>query len=128
MGLLFLAHDPVIDRHVAIKVITARPETEDEARQYRERFLREAQAAGALIHPNIVAVHDIGQDPATGSPYIVMEHVPGQDLKKVILSHAPMPGEQAAGIVMQIASALDYAHKRGIVHRDIKPAHVLIAP
>jgi len=89
MGTVYLGHDPVIGRSVAIKVITARPETEEEARQYRERFLREAQAAGALVHPNIVAVHDIGLDPATGRPYIVMEHVAGQDLKKVIRSRAP---------------------------------------
>ncbi|HEX9426793.1 MAG TPA: serine/threonine-protein kinase, partial [Candidatus Polarisedimenticolia bacterium] len=127
MGLVYLAHDPVIDRHVAIKVITARPETEDEARQYRERFLREAQAAGALIHPNIVAVHDIGQDPETGRPYIVMEHVEGQDLKKMIKASAPLPQDEAIRIALQIASALDFAHSRGIVHRDIKPANVLIS-
>src|SRR5207249_2700932 len=83
---------------------------------------REAQSAGALVHPNIVAVHDIGKDPATGSPYIVMEHVPGQDLKKVILSRAPLSGTEAVGIVQQIAAALDYAHRRGVGHRDIKPA------
>jgi hypothetical protein len=127
MGKVYLARDPVIGRNVALKVITIRPDLSDEeAGQYRERFLREAQAAGALLHPNIVAVHDIGQDPATRSPYIVMEHVPGQDLKKVILSRAPLTGGDAIGIVQQIAAALDYAHRRGIVHRDIKPANVLI--
>ncbi len=127
MGKVYLARDPVISRNVALKVIAMRPDlSEEEAGQYRERFLREAQAAGALIHPNIVAVHDIGQDGASGSPYIVMEHVPGQDLKKVILSRAPLPAAEAVGIVLQIAAALDYAHKRGIVHRDIKPANVLI--
>ena len=128
MGKVYLARDAVIGRDIALKVITIRPDlSEEEAGQYRERFLREAQAAGALIHPNIVAVHDIGQDAASGSPYIVMEHVPGQDLKKVILSRAPLPGAEAVGIVVQIAAALDYAHKRGIVHRDIKPANVLIS-
>ncbi len=127
MGRVHLARDPVIGRNVALKVISIRPDlSEEEAGQYRERFLREAQAAGALIHPNIVAVHDIGQDPASGSPYIVMEHVPGRDLKKVILSRAPLPPDEAVGIVVQIAQALDYAHRRGIVHRDIKPANVLI--
>ncbi|HYS78089.1 MAG TPA: serine/threonine-protein kinase, partial [Candidatus Dormibacteraeota bacterium] len=127
MGKVYLARDPVIGRNVALKVITIRPDlSEEEAGQYRERFLREAQAAGALIHPNIVAVHDIGQDASSGSPYIVMEHVPGQDLKKVILSRAPLPAADAVGVVVQIAAALDYAHRRGIVHRDIKPANVLI--
>lgn len=127
MGKVYLARDPVIGRNVALKVISIRPDlSEEEAGQYRERFLREAQAAGALIHPNIVAVHDIGLDAATDCPYIVMEHVPGQDLKKVILSRAPLSPEESVGIVVQIAQALDYAHRRGIVHRDIKPANVLI--
>jgi serine/threonine-protein kinase len=128
MGTVYRAHDPVIGRHVAIKLITIRPDLDqEEARQYRERFLREAQAAGALVHPSIVAVHDIGMDPATMSPYIVMEHVPGQDLKKVIRSQAPLPSDEAIRIVMQVAAALDYAHRRGIVHRDIKPANVLLS-
>jgi serine/threonine-protein kinase len=127
MGSVYLALDPLIGRQVAIKVISVRPDlAEEEAQQYRERFLREAQAAGALIHPNIVAVHDIGQDPATRQPYIVMEYMEGQDLKKVILSRAPLPAEEAVRIVLQIASALDYAHRRGIVHRDIKPANIMI--
>ena len=128
MGKVYLARDPVIGRNVALKVITMRPDlSDDEAAQYRERFLREAQAAGALIHPNIVAVHDVGLDPETRSPYIVMEHVPGEDLKKVILSRAPLPGAEAVALVLQIAAALDYAHKRGVVHRDIKPANILCA-
>ena len=127
MGKVYLARDPVIGRNVALKVISIRPDlSAEEAGQYRERFLREAQAAGALIHPNIVSVHDIGLDAASDCPYIVMEHVPGQDLKKVILSRAPLSPEESVGIVVQIAQALDYAHRRGIVHRDIKPANVLI--
>jgi hypothetical protein len=127
MGTVYLGHDPVIDRNVAIKVISLREGmSEEEAGQYRERFLREAQSAGALQHPNIVAVHDIGQDPERSQPYIVMEHVPGEDLKKVIRAQAPLPPWRAIRIAMQIASALDYAHGRGIVHRDIKPANALI--
>jgi serine/threonine-protein kinase len=127
MGRVFLAHDPVIDRDVAIKLITLRPDMpEQDVRQYHERFLREAQAAGALIHPHIVAVHDIGRDPHSDRPFIVMEHVAGRDLKKVIRERAPVGPHEAVRIAAQIASALDFAHRRGIVHRDIKPANVLL--
>jgi predicted Ser/Thr protein kinase len=127
MGAVYLAHDPVIGRKVAVKVIALRPDMSDEeSYQYQERFLREAQAAGALEHPNIVSVYDVGQDAATRRPYIVMEYVEGEDLKQVIRARAPMPPEGAARIAAQIASALDFAHRRGIVHRDIKPANVLL--
>ncbi len=129
MGAVYLAQDPVIGRKVAIKVIALRPDMSDEeSYQYQERFLREAQAAGALEHPNIVSVYDVGQDAATRRPYIVMECVEGEDLKQVIRARAPLPPEGAARIAAQIAAALDFAHRRGIVHRDIKPANVLIGP
>jgi serine/threonine-protein kinase len=127
MGTIYLADDPVIGREVAVKVITIRPDMGvEQERQYRERFLREARAAGALVHPNIVAVHDIGQDPTVGCPYIVMEYVPGWDLRKVIESRAPLPPRTVLKIGLRIAGALDYAHRNGIVHRDVKPANVLI--
>ena len=128
MGTVYLGHDPVIDRYVAIKVVTLHDDLpEEEAREYRARFLREAKAAGALQHPNIVAVHDIGQDPEKKQPYIVMEHVEGQDLKKVLQKQAPLSPGDAVRMVLQVASALDFAHRRGIVHRDIKPANVLVS-
>ena len=127
MGKVYLARDPVIGRHVAIKVINLSPDmSQEDVQQYRERFLREAQAAGALFHPNIVAVHDIGQDPQSGRPYIVMEYVHGRDLKSVIRERGPLPIAQAVRIVREIAAGLEFAHKRGIVHRDIKPANILL--
>jgi serine/threonine-protein kinase len=127
MGRVYLAQDPVIGRTVAIKLITLRPDmSEEDVRQFHERFLREAQAAGALIHPHIVGVHDIGRDPQSGRPFIVMEHVAGRDLKKVIRERAPLGPHEAVRIAAQIASALDFAHRRGIIHRDIKPANVLL--
>jgi len=127
MGRVYLAQDPVIGRTVAIKLITLRPDmSEEDVRQFHERFLREAQAAGALIHPHIVGVHDIGRDPQSGRPFIVMEHVAGRDLKKVIRERAPLSPHEAVRVAAQIASALDFAHRRGIVHRDIKPANVLL--
>ena len=127
MGSIYLGNDPVIGRQVAIKVISVRNDlSEEQARQYRERFLREAQAAGGLIHPNIVSVHDIGQDTALGCPYIVMEYVKGWDLGKLIEARAPVPGRTAARIALQLASALAFPPHRGIVHRDVKPANILI--
>lgn len=128
MGIVYLGRDPVIGRMVALKTIRAAAEDDQEAREFRERFMREAQAAGILSHPNIVTVHDVGEDPATMTSFIAMEYVEGKNLKQLLQERHPFTYERIAEIVGQVAEALDYAHRRGIVHRDVKPANIIITP
>jgi serine/threonine-protein kinase len=121
MGRVYEATDPVIGRHVAIKVISLGTDTPEA----RARFFREAQAAGGLSHPNIITIHDIGGD-AGESPYIVMEFLEGSDLS-LQLAGAPMAIEKKVQIAVDICEGLAHAHERGIIHRDIKPANVFIS-
>lgn len=126
MGIVYLAHDPFANRTVAIKVL--RTDTAaDPAMQARQRklFFNEAQAAGRLTHPNIVQVFDAGTD--GDYCYLVMEYVEGgQTLKPYCKSSNLLPVEVAAEIVFKCATALDYAHRRGVLHRDIKPGNLLL--
>jgi predicted Ser/Thr protein kinase len=127
MGVVYLARDPLISRSVALKTIRlAEGVDEDDAREFRERFLREAQAAGALNHPNIVMVHDIGQDADTGYSYIAMEFAEGKNLKEILGVEEPLTYAEMAEIAAQVADALDYAHSKGVVHRDVKPANIIM--
>ncbi|HKD14395.1 MAG TPA: protein kinase, partial [Candidatus Angelobacter sp.] len=112
MGAVFQARDPRIDRVVAIKTISV-PETgEAEMEQYRQRFFREAQAAGRLSAPGIVTIYDAGEDEATRTPFIVMEYVSGRTLDQVVEAAAPgrLPRGTALHLIQQVAEALDYAH------------------
>jgi len=122
MGVVYRAHDPVLERTVAIKVMN-----ESIARQedLRKRFLREAQAAGSLQHPNVVTVYDLGE--ADGHLFIAMEFVPGVDLEKMIELGEPMSLQSRLDIIIDVLTGLAYAHRKGIVHRDIKPANIRIA-
>ena len=120
MGALFLAHDPAIDRMVAIKVMR---EGVDSA-ELRERFAREARAAGRLRHPNIVTIFDVGED--NGQPFIAMEYVPGETLEALIQRRARLPLARKLKIVEELCDGLSYAHKAGVVHRDIKPANLML--
>ena len=127
MGIVYLAKDPLIGRLVALKTIrTAAHADDDEAQEFRQRFIREAQAAGILNHPAIVTVHDIGQDEENGTSFIAMEFVEGYNLKEVLSQGRTLTFEQIADIAAQVAEALDFAHAKGIVHRDVKPANIIL--
>src|SRR4051794_12202848 len=127
MGIVYLAKDPLIGRLVALKTIRpAAHSDDDETREFQQRFIREAQAAGILNHPTIVTVHDIGQDEASGVSFIAMEYVEGQNLKEVLQQGRAMSFEQIGDIAAQVAEGLDFAHAKGIVHRDVKPANIIL--
>ena len=122
MGVVYRAEDKRIGRLVAIKTLTEGYSGQPEM---LERFYREAQA-GILQHPNIVIVYDLGDQ--DGVPFIVMEHVAGEPLDKIIASGRPVPLIDRISIIEQVCAALGYAHQRGVVHRDIKPANVIVQP
>jgi hypothetical protein len=127
MGVVYSATDPDLGRRVALKTIQigfAIPEGERAA--FEERFKREARAAAVLSHPGIVVVHDVGQDPATNTPYIALEYMEGRTLADHMAGGAPMEWRKAARIVAQLAEALHHAHTKKIIHRDIKPANIML--
>jgi hypothetical protein len=128
MGAVFRARDPKIDRTVAIKTIAVPGASAADAEHYRQRFFREAQAAGRLSHPGIVTIYDVGEDEAAHTPFIVMECVNGQSLDRLVAAapSSTLPRALALELVQHISEALDYAHIQGIVHRDIKPANILV--
>ncbi|HEV8660173.1 MAG TPA: serine/threonine-protein kinase, partial [Thermoanaerobaculia bacterium] len=99
---------------------------DDDTKEFQQRFVREAQAAGILNHPAIVTVHDIGQDESTGVSFIAMEYVEGQNLKEVLAQGKTLSFDQIGDIIAQIADALDFAHSKGIIHRDVKPANIIL--
>ena len=119
MGTVYRAHDPHIDRTIAIKVLLV-----DDDPGLRERFQQEVRAAGTLSHQHIVGVHDFGN--VDGRPYIVMEYVDGRTLSDVLRDGDALTLTQKLRLMQQLCSALDYAHARGVVHRDIKPANLMI--
>ncbi len=123
MANVYLAQDEELDRRVAIKVLSDRYSS-DEA--FVERFRREARAAAALSHPNIVSIYDRGE--ADGHPYIAMEVIEGRSLKELIQGRGPLPIGRAVDYAQQILAALRFAHRSGLVHRDIKPHNILIGP
>jgi serine/threonine protein kinase len=127
MGIVYLAKDPLIGRLVALKTIRLGAHADDdEMKEFQQRFIREAQAAGILNHPAIVTVHDIGRDEETDTSFIAMEFVEGHNLKEVLSQGRALSFEQIADIIAQVGEALDFAHAKGIVHRDVQPANIIL--
>jgi serine/threonine-protein kinase len=121
MAEVYKAYDPEIDRTLALKILKQEWCRDEE---YVGRFLREAKAAGAFSHPNIVTVYDIGK--VENRPYIIIELIDGTPLGEKMKPGKPLPLEQVLSIGIQMAEALDYAHRHGVVHRDVKPANILV--
>src|ERR1700760_4711833 len=124
MGTVYLAAHPRLPRQDALKVLPAQWTADP---QYRARFLREADLTSSLSHPNILGVHDRGE--YDGQLWISMDYVGGTDASRLVREHHPngLPVGEALQIITAVASALDYAHQRGLLHRDVKPANILIA-
>ena len=127
MGIVYKARDPKINRVVAVKTFSLAGRPPEDEQDYRARFFREAEAAGRLSHPGIVTIFDVGEEPETHTPYIVMEFVSGRSLDKMLLEDDhKLRLDVALQLVHELAEALDYAHGQGVVHRDLKPANILI--
>ena len=127
MGAVYLARDPRINRPVALKAIPIEKDFEDEElKEARLRFYREAESAGRLQHPNIITVFDAGED--QGLAYIAMEYVPGVPLKAFTDPKKLLAPKRALELCASTAEALDYAHNQGVIHRDIKPANLMYNP
>src|SRR3989440_10495284 len=121
MANVYLAEDQELGRRVAIKILNERYATDE---QFVERFRREAKNAAGLSHPNIVSIFDRGE--AEGTYYIAMEYLDGRSLKELITARGPAPIPIAIDYARQILTAVRFAHRNGIVHRDIKPHNVLV--
>ncbi|WP_374339492.1 serine/threonine-protein kinase [Methyloversatilis sp.] len=131
MGIVYEGHDPVIDRRVAIKTLKREQLERSEADEVIARFKREAQAAGRLNHPNVVAIYEYGEaddDEAGSTAFIAMEFVQGRELKDAFDSDERIPLQMVGHIMDQLLDALEHAHRNGVTHRDIKPANIILLP
>ena len=125
MGAVYKAFDPLIKRQLAIKTVRLDiPRTSPQYRSFIDRFQHEAQISGTLSHPGIVTLFDLGEE--NGDPFFAMEFVDGRTIADVLAEGTHFKPEKVIGLVSQVASALDYAHSRGVVHRDIKPANLIL--
>ncbi|MBS1161646.1 MAG: Protein kinase [Proteobacteria bacterium] len=124
MGTVYRAHDPLIDRTVAIKTVGCAGLSRDEAEAFEQRFYLEAKSAGRLNHPNIVTIHDVGR--CDDLAYIAMEYLTGQTLREILDSGVVLTPERSAEIAARVADGLAFAHANNVVHRDIKPANIMV--
>src|SRR4029078_8717598 len=120
MGFVYRAVDPLLKREVALQRMLKDLSGDEEL---RNRFMREAQSAGGLRHPNIVTIYDLGEDDE-GTPYIAMEFLTGTDLEQIVKNRIDLLLPKKLDILIQTSLGLGYAHNNGIVHRDIKPANI----
>lgn len=125
MGYVYLGRDPELDRRVAVKTVRDMGLDEDGQARFLQRFRNEARIAAHLQHPHIVQIHDVGEDPKIG-PYLVFEYVPGSTLKTILNENGPLPPAEAVALASQISSALEAAHREGVIHRDIKPDNLFV--
>jgi serine/threonine-protein kinase len=121
MGVVFKGRDPLIGRAVAVKTITTGV---DQSADLLQRFYREARAAGGLQHPNIVTIYELAE--SGGAPFIAMEYLEGESLEKIIARKPALPLATKLGYIVQTCRALDYAHRHGVIHRDVKPANIVV--
>src|SRR5436190_13045323 len=123
MGVVYKAKDTALERTVAVKTVNMALER-DGAERYEARFYQEARAAGSLNHPNIVTVYDVGKE--GNVVYMAMEFIEGQELRSLLAEGRALPVSQAVSIAAQVAEGLAYAHQHGVVHRDVKPANIMV--
>jgi eukaryotic-like serine/threonine-protein kinase len=126
MGVVYRANDPMLNRTVAIKTINMAEAEAEGVAEYEARFYTEAKAAGGLNHPNVIIIYDIGK--SGDLVYMAMEYIEGRELRELLVDGKPLPTVQAVDIAAQIADGLAYAHQHQVVHRDVKPANILITP
>ncbi len=124
MGIVYRAHDPLIDRYVAIKTIDLQKLNEKEKDEYKARFYQEAKAAGRLNHPNIITIYDLGRKGDIA--YIAMELMEGPELQNIVAEGDALSLAEKLDVAFQIAAGLAYAHEHGVVHRDIKPSNIMV--
>jgi len=125
MSTVQLAFDTRLERHVAVKLLAEHLAADN---AFIARFRREALSAARLVHPNVVQVYDFGTDEASDRQFIVMEHVEGESCAELLRDHGPLPPEVVVDICGQACRGLDYAHRNGVVHRDVKPGNLLRNP
>jgi len=123
MAIVYLARDLMLERYVAVKLLR---KDYSQDKLFQERFRQEARAAANLSHPNIVTVHDFGFD--HGQLFIVMENIPGTDLKTMLHRRGSLPPEEALPLIVQACAGIGYAHRAGLVHCDVKPQNMLVTP